>query len=181
MVERIHVLAILIVLSVSALAAAAPPTERVVLAPGGRGFALDPSGKPFVPWGFNYGNGGRLMEDFWADDWKTLADDFAEVKAIGANVVRVHLQVGKFMAAADRADDKAIERLGKLLALAEATGVYLDVTGLAAYRKADVPAWYDALDEPGRWAAQAKFWELVAERCAASPAVFCYDLMNEPI
>src|SRR4029079_14940557 len=45
----------------------------------------------------------------------------------------------------------------------------------------DVPAWYDALDEPARWAAQARFWEVVAARCAKSPAVFCYDLMNEPV
>jgi hypothetical protein len=28
---------------------------------------------------------------------------------------------------------------------------------------------------------QARFWEAVAGRCAASPAVFCYDLMNEPV
>ncbi|MBE0535017.1 MAG: cellulase family glycosylhydrolase, partial [Phycisphaerae bacterium] len=47
--------------------------------------------------------------------------------------------------------------------------------------KADVPAWYDALDEAGRWDVQAAFWEAAARVCAASPAVFCYDLMNEPI
>ena len=28
---------------------------------------------------------------------------------------------------------------------------------------------------------QARFWEAVAGRCAKSPAVFCYDLMNEPV
>ena len=28
---------------------------------------------------------------------------------------------------------------------------------------------------------QARFWEAVAGRCADSPAVFCYDLMNEPV
>ena len=33
----------------------------------------------------------------------------------------------------------------------------------------------------GRWAAQCRFWEAVAARCAKSPAVFCYDLMNEPV
>jgi hypothetical protein len=44
-----------------------------------------------------------------------------------------------------------------------------------------VPAWYDALDKDARWEAQARFWEAVAERCAKSPAIFCYDLMNEPV
>jgi len=37
------------------------------------------------------------------------------------------------------------------------------------------------LGEGQRWEVQARFWEAVAEVCSASPAVFCYDLMNEPI
>src|SRR5205814_10095087 len=44
-----------------------------------------------------------------------------------------------------------------------------------------VPAWYNALTERDRWDVQARFWEAVAGRCAASAAVFCYDLMNEPV
>ena len=32
-----------------------------------KGFVLDPSGRPFVPWGFNYDHDdkGRLIEDYW--------------------------------------------------------------------------------------------------------------------
>ena len=59
--------------------------------------------------------------------------------------------------------------------------LYLDLTGLGCYHKRDVPAWYDRLSEKERWAVQARFWRAVAGRCAASPAVFCYDLMNEPV
>ena len=44
-----------------------------------------------------------------------------------------------------------------------------------------MPAWYDRLSEGGRWKAHVRFWEAVAGRCAKSPAVFCYDLMNEPV
>ncbi|MBI3877966.1 MAG: cellulase family glycosylhydrolase, partial [Verrucomicrobia bacterium] len=65
--------------------------------------------------------------------------------------------------------------------LCEKLNLHLDLTGLGCYHKADVPAWYDALDERARWAAQAKFWEAIALRCANSPAIFCYDLMNEPV
>jgi hypothetical protein len=65
--------------------------------------------------------------------------------------------------------------------LSEKTGVYLDLTGLACYRPADVPTWYDALDDERRWKAQAAFWRAVAAECKGKPAVFCYDLMNEPI
>src|SRR5262249_6396865 len=49
------------------------------------------------------------------------------------------------------------------------------------YHKADVPVWYDELSEEERWNVQARFWEAIARTCARSPAVFCYDLMNEPV
>jgi hypothetical protein len=52
---------------------------------------------------------------------------------------------------------------------------------LATYRPSDTPAWYDALDEEQRRAAQAFFWAEIAKRCNQSDAVFCYDLMNEPV
>ena len=100
---------------------------------------------------------------------------------MGANVVRVHLQFGKFMLSPDKLNPDALARLSRLLQLAEETGLYLDLTGLACYRKADVPAWYDTLPDSERWAAQARFWEGVAAQCSTSPAVFCYDLINEPI
>ena len=35
--------------------------------------------------------------------------------------------------------------------------------------------------EAERWAAQARFWSAVASACADSPAIFCYDLINEPL
>jgi len=103
------------------------------------------------------------------------------MKALGANVVRIHLQLGRFMEAPDKPRAEALGQLSRLLALAEETGLYLDLTGLGCYRKADVPAWYDRLPESSRWDVQAAFWESVAARCAAGPAVFCYDLMNEPV
>jgi hypothetical protein len=65
--------------------------------------------------------------------------------------------------------------------LAERLRLYLDLTGLGCYHKRDVPAWYDRLSEKERWGVQARFWRAVAGRCADSPAVFCYDLMNEPV
>ena len=162
---------------------AAAELERVRVADDKRSFALDPSGKPFVPWGFNYDHdeAGRLIEDYWHDEWPKVEADFQEMKELGANVVRIHLQFGKFMESADKPNAKALEQLGKLIALAEKTGLYLDLTGLGCYHKQDVPAWYDELDETARWEAQANFWEAVAARCAKSPAIFCYDLMNEPV
>jgi len=104
----------------------APGMERIVVAPDGRGFVKAPSNQPFHPWGMNYGNAGRLMEDFWSAEWDTLAGDFHEMKALGANVVRIHLQGGKFMIAPDRPDREALKQLGQVLLLAEETELYLD-------------------------------------------------------
>jgi hypothetical protein len=163
----------------------AAPTSLlpVRLSDDGRGFVLGETGRPFRPWGFNYDHDadGRLLEDYWADAWPTVADDFREMKDLGANVVRIHLQLGRFMTTPTEADAAALERLARLVRLAEATGLYLNLTGLGCYHKPDVPAWYDAMDEAARWDVQARFWDAVARTCAASPAVFCYDLMNEPV
>jgi hypothetical protein len=160
-----------------------PPMERVRVADDRKGFVLAESGKPFTPWGFNYDHDekSRLLEDYWEDEWPKVVEDFGEIRALGANVVRIHLQVGKFLEGPDKPNEASLARLGRLLALAEENGLYLDLTGLGCYRKSDVPEWYDALDEEGRWAAQSRFWEAVAAQCAKSPAVFCYDLMNEPV
>lgn len=166
------------------LRAADPPKlEPVRVSRDGKGFVLHPSGTKFTPWGFNYDHDskGRLIEDYWADEWEAVKRHFGEMKALGANVVRVHLQLGKFMTAADQPNEKALDKLAELLKLAEETRLYLDLTGLGCYHKADVPAWYDKLSEADRWAAQANFWRAAAGRCKHSPAVFCYDLMNEPV
>ena len=157
--------------------------QTVRVADDGSGFVLSESRQPFVPWGFNYDHDqqGRLIEEYWERDWPRVEDDFREMKEIGANVVRIHLQFGSFMQGPAEPRASALQRLARLVTLAEQTELYLDLTGLGCYHKSDVPPWYDALSESERWAAQAVFWEAVAETCAASPAIFCYDLMNEPV
>jgi hypothetical protein len=157
--------------------------EAVRVADDGRGFVLAASGKPFFVWGLNYDHDGtgRLLEDYWNDEWAKVEEDFGEMKELGTNVVRIHLQLGRFMADADTPNPAALKQLARLLALAERNGLYLDLTGLGCYHKKDVPPWYDALEEPRRWAVQARFWEAIARVCADSPAIFCYDLMNEPV
>jgi aryl-phospho-beta-D-glucosidase BglC (GH1 family) len=110
-----------------------------------------------------------------------VVEDFHEIKALGANTVRIHLQVAKFVISPDEVNKVSLMQLKRLVNLAEQTGLYLNITGLGCYHKQDVPAWYDAMDETARWETQAMFWKAVAEVCANSPAIFCYDLMNEPI
>ena len=73
----------------------------IKVSPDAKGFVLEPSGRPFVAWGFNYDHDaqGRLIEDYWDAEWPKVEGDLAEMRQLGANVVRVHLQLGKFMPA----------------------------------------------------------------------------------
>lgn len=156
--------------------------EMVRVADSGKEFTLDRSGKRFKPWGFNYvGDFGRIVEEYWEDDWPRVVKDFREMRLLGANVVRLHLQVGTYMASPDQVDQEELKRLRRILDLAEDVGLYLDLTGLGCYHLDAIPAWYDKLSEAERWRVQAKFWEAVAQTCTGHPAVFCYDLMNEPV
>ncbi len=176
-------LPILLLVSLFSLPLRAAELEFLKVSPDSRGFVTATSQQPFVPFGVNYDHdeAGRLLEDYWVSEWPEVEEDFREIKELGANVVRIHLQFGKFMEAADKPNAAALEQLQRLVQLAECTGLYLDVTGLGCYHKADVPAWYDEMDEADRWNAQARFWEAVAQTCAKSPAIFFYDLMNEPV
>jgi cellulase (glycosyl hydrolase family 5) len=160
-----------------------PTLEFIKISKDGRRFILSNSGGEFQPWGFNYDHdrNNRLLETYWKKEWDSVASDFKEMKELGANTVRVHLQVSRFMKSAKETNRESLEQLARLLSLAEKTGVYLDLTGLGCYDKKEVPRWYNQLNEQERWDVQARFWEAVAETCRNSPAVFCYDLMNEPV
>jgi Zn-dependent protease with chaperone function len=145
-------------------------------------FVGDGTNQRFVPWGFNYDHddAGRFLEDYWAGDWAKVTNDFRVMKSLGANVVRVSPQLCCLMKSPEQPDETNLARLGRLVRLAEENKLYLDVTGLGYYHKDEIPA-YDAMDESARWKVQARCWRAVAEVCKDSPAVFCYDLMNEPV
>ena len=159
------------------------PLPWIRVAASGDHFVREGEDSPFVIWGANYDHDsdGRLLDEYWLDEWQTVVEDFEEMRAMGLNCVRVHLQVGLFMSDPTTPNPVALNQLKKLLALAERLEMYLDITGLACYHKRNIPDWYDQLDEAQRWQTQATFWSAIAQTCAHSPAVFCYDLMNEPI
>lgn len=159
-----------------------PSMQRVRLSSDGGRFVLTESGETFVPWGFNFvGEFGQIVEEYWEEDWPGVEEDFRRMRQLGANVVRLHLQVGTYMKTAEEVNQQALDRLKQTLHLAEECGLYLDLTGLGCYHLDRVPPWFDELSEEDRWAVQARFWESIASTCSGHPAVFCYDLMNEPV
>ncbi|HJR68882.1 MAG TPA: cellulase family glycosylhydrolase [Gammaproteobacteria bacterium] len=141
------------------------------------------SAETFTPWGFNYNQDWehRFIEDYWGDEWSRVEEDFDELQALGANVVRIYLQYRRFMDGPTSPNEINLSRLKDLVILAEDRGIYLDIVGLGSFRPEEDPAWYVDLSEPERWAAQATFWETIAETLADRPGVFAFNLMNEPV
>jgi len=129
------------------------PMETIQVGKNNKTFVLE-SGRRFIPWGFNYDRDaqGRLIEDYWEAEWAKVENDFSQMRKLGANLVRIHLQVGRFMEAPDKPNEKALDRLAKLVQLAEKERLYLDLTGLGCCHKKDVRAWYDKLKEQERCA-----------------------------
>ena len=158
--------------------ACADGMETVKIAPDQQGFTLNPSGDRFVPWGHNYAS-VDIMERL-ANDPARVEREFTEMKAAGTTVARLHPEMPHILAGPDKADSQALEQLSKLLKIAENSGIYLKITGLACYKIKDRMDWYDAMNEQERWKTQEFFWETIARTCAESPAVFAYDLVNEP-
>jgi hypothetical protein len=152
--------------------------ETVRIAPDKKGFILHPSGDRYVPWGHNYAS-VDIMERL-ANDPARVEREFTEMKAAGTTVARVHPEMPRILAGPDEVDPHALDQLRKLLKMAENSGIHLKITGLACYKIKDRMAWYDSMDEQDRWKTQAFFWGTIARTCAESPAVFAYDLVNEP-
>jgi hypothetical protein len=159
-------------------AAWAADMETIKVAADKKGFIRHPSGDRYVPWGHNYASVDIMAR--LANDPARVEREFAEMKAAGSTVARVHPEMPHILTGPDTANPQALDQLKTLLKIAEKSGIYLKITGLACYKIKDRMAWYDSLDEQDRWRAQAFFWETIARTCAQSPAVFAYDLVNEP-
>ncbi len=169
---------LLFVLVLVAHGAWAADMETVKIASDKKGFALSPSGNRYVPWGHNYASVDILER--LAKDPERVEREFAEMKAAGTTVARIHPELPRILTGPNKADPQALAQLRKLIKIAEKSGIHLKITGLACYKIKDRAEWYDSLEEQERWKAQAFFWETIAQTCAESPAIFAYDLVNEP-
>ena len=129
----------IVTLVLSAMASA-EPLDHIRVSDDKTHFVHGESAERFIVWGVNYDHdrAGRLLDEYWIDEWPTVVEDFGEIKALGANCVRIHLQLGKFLDTPDTPNVAALAQLEKLVQLAEDEGLYLDVTGLACYHKKNI-------------------------------------------
>jgi len=162
-------------------APSAPPLAKVQVAPDGRGF-VTAEGKAFVPFGVNYFRPGTgWAPQVWKQfDPEATRKDFAKLRELGANCVRVFLTYGSFYSEAGRLDPAGLAKLDQFLELAEAAGLYVHPTGPDHWE--GLPTWArgDRIAEESVLVALEEFWRLMAARYRGRAVVFAYDLLNEP-
>jgi len=159
-------------------AVAAPPKIRMDAK--GLGF-VDARGKPFVPFGVTYYRPGTgWAPQVWKDfDLEATRQDFARMKDLGVNCVRVFLSYGSFYKEPDRLDAAGLAKFDQFLAIAEAAGIYVHPTGPDLWE--GPPGWpVGGLEDEKTLAALETFWRLFAARYRARSVIFAYDLRNEP-
>jgi hypothetical protein len=164
-------------LGASAAASPLPEVHR-------QGSDLVAAGERFQAWGFNYGLRHRYPILRYFDRptdqrLRRVVGDMREARRLGANTLRVYLEMRAFMRGPNEPRRRALAALSALLDKAEQLHVYLDLTGNLVWRAP--PAWYDALSEQARWAVQARFWRAVARTSQGSRAVLVYELTSEPV
>jgi hypothetical protein len=151
-----------------------------------RGRGLYAGTVPWRAWGMNWGIGDDAPVITYFDsptsaNLAVLTSQLCTAHLLGANSMRVYLELGQVMETPTQARPRTLAALRKLLTAAERQHIYLDITGNLVWRPKLAPAWYDRLPERSRWHVQANFWRAVAHTAARSPAVLCYELTSEPI
>lgn len=176
-----HLLAGAGLLLLAAVTAVAEPLPKIRVAADGRTFVTE-AGRPFVPFGVNYyrpdtGWAPQIWKQFDADATRR---DFAVMKALGVNCVRVFLTLGSYFTEPTALDAAGLAKFDQFLAMAEESGIYVHPTGPDHWE--GVPEWAkgDRFTDVKLLAAQETFWRLFAQRYRDRSVIFAYDLLNEP-
>ena len=175
-------LAASVLISVTSHAAERPQMDLVEVARDGHGFVERSSGRPHIPFGTNYydpntGWAPKLWRQF---DAEKVREHFRVMSRLGVNCARVFLTAGSFQPTAGAVDEQALAKLDKMVEIARETNIRLILTGPDHWE--GLPAYW----RPDRFAGEAalealdRFWEVVGKRYRGEPAVFAWDLLNEP-
>ncbi len=153
---------------------------KIRVAANTRAFLTD-QGRPFVPFGVTYYRPGTG----WAPQvWKRFDPqatraDFARMKQLGINCVRVFLSYGSFYTDLGVLRPEGLASFDEFLSIAEASGIYVHPTGPDHWE--GPPRWNPvAVEDEQTLKALERFWELFAARYKNRSVIFAYDLKNEP-
>ena len=160
---------------------ASQPLPRVKVANDRRTFATE-AGQPFVPFGVTYYRPGTgWAPQVWKQfDPEATKRDFARMKELGVNCVRVFLSYGSFYTDPGVLRPEGLAKFDQFLALAEEAGIYVHPTGPDHWE--GPPNWQPvAVADPRTLQYTVQFWELFAARYRGRHVIFAYDLRNEPM
>lgn len=158
----------------------ARPLPKILIAKAAGGFVTE-AGKPFVPFGVNYYRPGTgWAPQIWKQfDPEATRKDFARMKDLGVNCVRVFLTFQSFYTDPGELRTEGLAKFDRFLALAEETGIYVHPTGLDHWE--GPPNWKPvAIEDQPTLGALESFWKLFAARYRGRNVIFAYDLKNEP-
>jgi hypothetical protein len=171
-------------LRVNGLAAADAPhparLQKIRIAADGRTFVAE-GAVPFVPMGVNYYRPGTgWAPQVWKQfDLEATRKDFARMKELGMNCVRVFLSYGSFYAEPGQLLTEGLAKFDQFLELAEQHGIYVHPTGPDHWE--GPPNWKPVSpSDEATVRALESFWKLFAARYRGRDVIFAYDLKNEP-
>jgi hypothetical protein len=170
-----------------ATAAASPAAEAATMPRiSVHGNRLYAGTRPWRAWGMNWGVGNHApvityFDNPTAANLAVLSAELHTARQMGANSMRIYLQLGQLMATPTQPRQQTLTALRRLLALAQSDRIYLDISGDLVWQPSHAPAWYGQMGWWARWQVQAQFWKAVAHTAADSPAVLSYELTSEPI
>ena len=170
-----------LLLAAGQLWAADQPLPKVKIANDGRSFETE-AGKPFVPFGVNYYRPGiGWAPQVWKQfDAEATRKDFARMRELGINCVRVFLSYGSFYSDPGVLKSEGLAKFDQFLSLAEKAGIYVHPTGPDNWE--GPPNWHPAVvGDPRTLQYTEQFWKRFAARYRGRHVIFAYDLKNEPL
>jgi hypothetical protein len=111
----------------------------------------------------------------------SVESDLYVLKKNGSKIIRVCIQLNKFMNNVNSPNEYQLNKLYDFLNLAAKYDIYVIINGANTWTGADQPDWLIWATEENRWLAQANFWRAVANKIGGHPVLAWYSLINEPV
>ncbi len=161
--------------------------EFIRIAPDGWHFETAETHKAFVPFGVNYYDPATYKAEPYGAyevigkfDSARTDRHFAQIKDLGANIVRIFLSTVSFEPQLFQLNDSSFQTLDLLISLARKHNLYLILDLVETWE--GEPAWqsWEYFADEQTLQGFEFLLSAIGERYKNEPAVFAWDLINEP-